>query len=778
MAIRQKTIWYGAPNVQWSNHATSVKIATSGGTVFATETTDAGSSTASDVSYPAVISDAIYLLADEYDFAIRGCWINNGTKPASGTVVWEYSSDGSTWTALSGVTAITGNANFTSDSAIGWTLPEDAADITVDSVSGKWVRGRLSVARSTTGNGSEIAVARVGTIFNKTIAVRETVSRTFRSVVVEVGLTMVKPGAASDLFIIEGRLGGSGAWTVLLGSGVSGSDFPTSGAENGGFLLYLDATALFTAGFGSGATQQLEVRASIMHRGALTAAADTVNIWSCCLSITYDSSDDSSDNADQMQTLLIPIDSITGGLTTTAAAIGGSGAIPKLTTSGGILDGLSPTIEDMFLIIDANNDAGGTTDGDWRAQIDSGAEVTIAAINNQNTSDMYTRGIVDVNAMDPTAAHTLNMRVSAGSSGFNNVGALLVVTYRYPEASVTQRIHQEVVPFNIKSAPFAGTASTAAVKATVAVPVQAANPTLIQSGIKIWYHQIGDPGAYNVAIGGQSERSYDSPSSDTGGPRVVVQRLDSGGVAGSGVSFARGMVTVTIASRVTTTPSNGGGESGLLLLAYRYDKESGKRPSCARHLVEAVAHVQTSPETATVGPAIPEASYFLGNIGWTAVWNDGSAVTAVTPVITLDSGNGVYEKPQRLLTDASLAARFAADQIRGAYRQHAADAGADLETSRTWTITTTGAAGRAGMDLWASWHDYSYSISKQVTDSDGGTVNIEVHDALTHELLLETSRVGDGTWTATWWDNAREIYAVAYEDDTHLSRSANFVAGA
>lgn len=75
--------------------------------------------------------------------------------------------------------------------------------------------------------------------------------------------------------------------------------------------------------------------------------------------------------------------------------------------------------------------------------------------------------------------------------------------------------------------------------------------------------------------------------------------------------------------------------------------------------------------------------------------------------------------------------------------------------------------------MYLTYHAITFTVSGTVSGSNSGTVNLGLHDATTGELLLTTSRSGDGSYSFTWYDDTADVYVAAYEDDTHVGRSAN-----
>jgi hypothetical protein len=70
-----------------------------------------------------------------------------------------------------------------------------------------------------------------------------------------------------------------------------------------------------------------------------------------------------------------------------------------------------------------------------------------------------------------------------------------------------------------------------------------------------------------------------------------------------------------------------------------------------------------------------------------------------------------------------------------------------------------------------TYHTITYTVSGSVTGSAGGTVNLELERDGTDELVLSTSRTGNGSFSFTWYDNTENVYVSAREDSTHLGRS-------
>jgi hypothetical protein len=137
--------------------AVSAAIADDGG-VFTDETADANSAAANDVQVLPVApvnGDAFYL---GYSTRFASITVNIGTVATDGAVTWEYW-NGSSWTALAGVSD--GTSGFTVGGAqtVSWTMPSDWATTTVNSQGPYlYVRARVSTAGTSQALGTQMFI--------------------------------------------------------------------------------------------------------------------------------------------------------------------------------------------------------------------------------------------------------------------------------------------------------------------------------------------------------------------------------------------------------------------------------------------------------------------------------------------------------------------------------------------------------------------------------------------------------------------------------------------
>jgi hypothetical protein len=111
----------------------------------------------------------------------------------------------------------------------------------------------------------------------------------------------------------------------------------------------------------------------------------------------------------------------------------------------------------------------------------------------------------------------------------------------------------------------------------------------------------------------------------------------------------------------------------------------------------------------------------------------------------------------------------------------------DVETARSYrfqhNLTATTSLGIIWQSvMFITHHSITYTISGNVTGSAGGTVNIDAHVAAdagsvdAGDEIGATSRVGNGSYSITWYDNTVAVYTEARESGVLLARSDTQVA--
>jgi hypothetical protein len=72
---------------------------------------------------------------------------------------------------------------------------------------------------------------------------------------------------------------------------------------------------------------------------------------------------------------------------------------------------------------------------------------------------------------------------------------------------------------------------------------------------------------------------------------------------------------------------------------------------------------------------------------------------------------------------------------------------------------------------WLTYHAITFTVTGTVSDSAGGTVNLACYRKSDGLKLGSTSRVGNGSYTITIYDNTETVFAEARESAALLGRS-------
>jgi hypothetical protein len=97
----------------------------------------------------------------------------------------------------------------------------------------------------------------------------------------------------------------------------------------------------------------------------------------------------------------------------------------------------------------------------------------------------------------------------------------------------------------------------------------------------------------------------------------------------------------------------------------------------------------------------------------------------------------------------------------------------DIEGSRRVRLIINPTHTQALM-FYFTYHSVYRTVTRAISGSAGGTVNIAVHDKTTGDLLASTSRSGDGNYSVILYDDVNTKFSVARENATHVGRSEDF----
>lgn len=606
-----------------------------------------------------------------------------------------------------------------------------------------------------------------------TLFIPETVSRTFRSVVVRVGYRDTNTTATTLTAPLIGvKLGAAAFSDVTLGNPTANS------GESQHYIFEREVTSYFVTNFGAGGSQTFQV--GTQHTGP-SVTNITIKVI-----ITYEFDDAAQDT--RVKTVRIPIESTVGALTATLANVGTT-QVPALDT---FLPEASKVYRGIWLEAVYNEYTAGTANDAALGVSIGGAAEQLTAVHESALASSCSGWVCFNQGAAPSwstaSAHNLQARSNniTTASTFNHVAFVLHVTYEYSHTSSTRIMNSLVIGLGTIDIPGATAAGDAAVVEANFYVEEPGTITLVQSGALIQYCQTAAVGP-SIAFGGQTARAYTDSAQAFCGETFLTHRVDSGGAAGAGITLARGKVTWNWSVFIGTAGFSPSSFDGFLFLNYTSDKsvqgDGAHNHSTHWHLQGSQASGTISTITAAQFFNIPESKWWLNGL---CFYSNGFGATA-SPQYWYVAAENLSGEGQRLDFRELAKGWFthdgengwypisftAMDEAAGQIQRFDADPDASritIEGSRRWKIAM-GQANSRPLMAWLTYSAITFSISGNVTGSAGGTVNLAAYRKTDGLKLGSTSRVGNGTYTITVYDNIETVFAEARESGILIGRS-------
>lgn len=105
----------------------------------------------------------------------------------------------------------------------------------------------------------------------------------------------------------------------------------------------------------------------------------------------------------------------------------------------------------------------------------------------------------------------------------------------------------------------------------------------------------------------------------------------------------------------------------------------------------------------------------------------------------------------------------------------------DIRTSRRYRLSN-GPLWTGSMGYWYTYHTITHTVSGTCTgfSGDGSGIPIEIYRVVSStqdELVLKTTTTIGGVFSTQFVNDSDILFAVARQDDQHVGRSSNGVAG-
>jgi hypothetical protein len=491
------------------------------------------------------------------------------------------------------------------------------------------------------------------------------------------------------------------------------------------------------------------------------------------LQVTYEYDDTSTT---QIKTVRIPLNAPVGAFATTKPGTA-TATIPNLSTE---LPEASKVFRSTHIVVQGNTSINAaTTDATITMQLDATTAHTTGIFEGVSASDLWYRYVWDCAAVLNTSA-SMGFYIWGSVARFNHSQAYLVVTYEFNASTTTQIFNSLMLPMDMSS-PMGGTTSADYQRGARDFFIQEPGTiTTKQIAFYSFWEQAAAISGLNMRVGTGSFVTYTNTALNVGGSIGAMTRNDAA------FTLARGRNNINFDIYRTDTADFGWGLCGFWIINYTSDVPT-QGIGAANHTVMwnlgssfdgAAASTRTYTATA---PIIPEVDHYITAVGnqLRYVSNTTSAVAGLSLSFEKTAAEGnvawinAYADPVH--TDPETGLRHVYTQVKDYFERWTGDPQPDrllLETSRRWrTAYGNGATAFEQLDMMITYHSITYTISGNITGSAGGTVEISVDRDSTGEEVLTTSRVGDGAYSLTWYDNTENLYVSAYENSTHVGRS-------
>jgi len=599
-----------------------------------------------------------------------------------------------------------------------------------------------------------------------TVYLPETGTKTFRSVVATLSASLTSTATGNlTTRTLQCRLGAA-AYAAN-----SQANTVTSSGEDMHIQAAVDLTSHFTTNW-SGTSMTFDSQFTL-NSAATTAAWTGVCIT---LSVTYEYDDTSTT---QIKTVRIPLNAPVGTLAITKPGTA-TATIPNLSTE---LPETSKVFRSIHTVVQGNvQQNAATADITFTQQIDATAAHTSGAFEGLSASDCWFRYVWDCSGVLVTNA-TNGWYIYASVAKFNHLQAWLVVTYEFDASASTNCFVSLILPQEITS-PFGGTTSSDYQRASRELRIPESSITGKNIAAFLHWDQMAALAGLNMRVGTGSFVTYTDNAAVLCGGNGCMIRNDSA------FTLAQGLNTLQLDVYRTGTADVGVGCSAWWIVNYTCAKPS-QGYGAASHTVlhnlgmtydGAAANLRT---TAAVAPSIPETDYYIQGLGAKyEFYCTGTVQPAGQSVVVerLAAEGGVQWEAANIdfsATDPEIGIRTSYCQTKDEFLRFPGDKGPgrmDLETTRRWRVTlgtggTTQVTGWHRLDLLVTYHAVLYTISGTITGSSGGTVTISLHRKSTGELLKQTTRTGNGSYSFTWYDPTDVMFVEARESGTLIGRS-------
>jgi len=558
-------------------------------------------------------------------------------------------------------------------------------------------------------------------------------------------------------------------------SSTTNSNTLTHTAENLSYFVERDFTSHFQTNW-TGTSMTCDVRIQINQSTGTTLGM--VNA-TCVLYVTYEYDDSATT---QLKTVLIPLDCPRGQLPSSKTS---HDTIPALDT---YLPESSKTYRNIFIVTQANSNQITATDHTVSYELSALGVTTTGNYESALLTDRWTRYVWNITTYITTnTTHTFNVWSSI-TQRHHCMQAWLAVTYEFDASATTSVLNSLILPSTLSS-PLGGTTVDDYQRSSLDFYIQESG-VVLNNLASYFFVPTNNNLSMSGRIGTGTFLSFVSTGSATvGGQKGLMCRNDSP----TGINFQRGKNTIFFDCYDVTASERYCGAGLFWILNYTSDKHASG-VGAHNHTVIWPIHLQDTSAaavaltTATGAIQIPEPNYFVSNVGFKMDFylQGGVAVNGVTVSTRRSSGEGsymlesVYQGGAATDTEAGLHSfYFNKNELFQLWPGNTGNNQLPLQSGRKYLLY----AGMASnfynsLSQYVTYHSIPYKVSGNITNSNGGYVQINLHRHSNGEILSTTTRSGNGAYQFTWYDNTEPVFVSAYENSSYKGRSASGLAAA
>lgn len=588
-------------------------------------------------------------------------------------------------------------------------------------------------------------------------------SKVFKSVMAEV-IVADQQTAATNIARRQLTLTLQGASDYVINN----TNALSNSGENIVHQFSINATSYFAANW-SGTSMTLDA-SLLLDTSAVGSANASLRIY-----LTYEYDDTS---ASQIKTVMIPLDAPRIALGTSKPGTA-TDTIPALDT---YCPEASKTFRQISLVVQGNQESVGTVDMSISMQVDTDTALTSVAYEKGLNSASWYR-INNVVTFDTSVTHGFYLWASA--TDFDHPQCYMVVTYEFNPATTTRVLNSLMLPMEFGGAMGGPTVNDYQRGEREIMIEEPGTITLERSATLVFWDQLSPMTGLNFRNpnGANSWLAYTSVATTVCGGLGCMVRDDA-------ITLARGRNTLKLDVYNTDAADLGYNLASVWMINYTSDKHTdgvGAHNHTVVWNLRTVSNLAASVQsiTSVTALSVPEGNHFKTSIGLNYVYTSNTSGNPAGVHVGVErlaaEGGIIWENVYEALggTDAEVGTRQAWATARSVFRRWKAGTVIDadesrlsVETARRWRVALGGSCNSFDtLDIYLTYHTITKTISGTISGSGGGTVTLKLCRAATGEVVMVTTRTGNGAYSFTWFDDTEEMYVDAYEDGTHLGRS-------